>query len=89
MGLVDETDGLRYHSRIPLNAHGKQLGVLNVASADWRELTPDDLRLLCTVGDLLSITIERGRLYVHSAEVGAVEERNAWRGRSTTPWTRP
>ena len=89
MGLVDETDGLRYHSRIPLNAHGKQLGVLNVASADWRELTPDDLRLLCTVGDLLSITIERGSLYVHSAEVGAVEERNAWRGRSTTPWTRP
>jgi two-component system NarL family sensor kinase len=75
-GLVDGTDGLRYHASIPLYAHGKQLGVLNVASPDWRELTPDDLRLLYTVGDLLSIAIERARLYADSAEFGAAEERN-------------
>jgi two-component system NarL family sensor kinase len=75
-GLVDGTDGLRYHASIPLYAHGKKLGVLNVASTDWRELTPDDLRLLYTVGDLLSIAVERARLYAHSAEFGAAEERN-------------
>src|SRR5690606_35130984 len=46
--LVDGTDGLLYHASIPLYAHGKQLGVLNVASADWRELSRDDLRLLYT-----------------------------------------
>lgn len=74
--LVDGTDGLRYHASIPLYAHGKQLGVLNVASTDWRELTQDDLRLLYTVGDLLSIAIERARLYARSAEYGAAEERN-------------
>src|SRR5512135_2127004 len=44
--LVDGTDGLRNHSSIPLYARGKKLGVLNVASADWRELSSDDLRLL-------------------------------------------
>lgn len=74
-GLVDGTDGLRYHASIPLYAHGKELGVLNVASTDWRELTEDDLRLLYTIGDLLSIAIERARLYTHSAEYGAAEER--------------
>lgn len=75
-GLVDGTDGLRYHASIPLYAHGKELGVLNVASTDWRELTEDDLRLLYTIGDLLSIAIERARLYARSAEYGAAEERN-------------
>jgi two-component system, NarL family, sensor kinase len=75
-GLVDDTHGLRYHSSIPLYAHGKQLGVLNVASTDWRELSKDDLRLLYTVGDLVSIAIERARLFAASTRLGAVEERN-------------
>ncbi|MEZ4736388.1 MAG: GAF domain-containing sensor histidine kinase [Caldilineaceae bacterium] len=74
--LVDGTDGLRYHASIPLYAHGKELGVLNVASTDWRELSADDLRLLYTVGDLLSIAIERARLFARSTELGAAEERN-------------
>jgi two-component system NarL family sensor kinase len=74
--LVDGTDGLRYHSSIPLYAHGKKLGVLNVASPGWRELSSDDLRLLYTIGDLMSISIERARLFARSAEYGAVEERN-------------
>jgi two-component system, NarL family, sensor kinase len=75
-GLVGGTDGLRYHASIPLYAHGKKLGVLNVASPDWRELSPDDLRLLYTVGDLLSIAIERARLFMQSAQFGAADERN-------------
>ncbi|HEX6797470.1 MAG TPA: GAF domain-containing sensor histidine kinase [Ktedonobacterales bacterium] len=75
-GLVDDTNGLRYHASIPLYAHGKKLGVLNVASRDWRELGPDDLRLLYTVGDMVSIAIERARLFAASARLGAAEERN-------------
>ena len=75
-GLVDDTHGLRYHASIPLYAHGKQLGVLNVASTDWHELSKDDLRLLYTVGDLVSIAIERARLFAASARLGAVEERD-------------
>ena len=74
-GLIDGTDGLRYHASIPLYAHGKKLGVLNVASTDWRGLAPEDLRLLYTIGDTLSIAIERGRLFDQSVRLGAVEER--------------
>ena len=74
---MDGTGGLRYHASIPLYAPGKKkLGVFNVASPSWRELSDDDLRLLYTVGDLLSIAVERARLFERSAELGAVEERN-------------
>ncbi len=74
--LVDGTDGLRFHSSIPLYAHGNPMGVFNVASRDWREISADDLRLLHTIGDLLAIAIERARLFTQSAEFGAAQERN-------------
>jgi two-component system, NarL family, sensor kinase len=74
--LVDGTDGLRFHASIPLFAHGRRLGVLNVASTSWQRISPDELRLLATAGDLLSIAIERARLFARSAEIGALEERN-------------
>jgi two-component system NarL family sensor kinase len=74
--LVDGTDGLRYHASIPLYAHEKKLGVLNVSSPDWRQLSSEDLRLLHIIGDLLSIAVERARLFERSIQLGAVEERN-------------
>ena len=75
-GLVDGTDGLRYHASIPLYAGDEKLGVMNVASPDWQSLSPEDLQLLYTIGDLLSIAVERARLFARSAQLGAVEERN-------------
>jgi len=77
-GLLAGTDGLRYHASIPLYAQQKPLGVLNVASAEshWWVLPSEDLRLLYTVGDLLSIAIERARLFAKSRQLGMVQERN-------------
>ena len=75
-GLVDGTDGLRYHASIPLYAGEKKLGVMNVASPGWRSLSPEELQLLYTIGDLLSIAVERARLFAGSARLGALEERN-------------
>lgn len=74
--LVEGTEGLLYHASIPLYAHGKKLGMLNVASTDWRGLSRDDLQLLYIVGDLLGIAVERTRLFHKSAQLGALEERN-------------
>ncbi len=74
--LMSGTAGLAYHASIPLYARGKRVGVLNVASPDWQELSPEDLRLLHTVGDLLGMAVERTRLFARSAEVGALRERN-------------
>jgi two-component system NarL family sensor kinase len=80
--LSGGTRGLKYHASIPLYAHGsrsadgQKLGVLNVANTDWLELSPQDLQLLSTIGDMLSIAVERARLFAHSSQMGAVEERN-------------
>lgn len=74
--LVDGTNGLAYHASIPLYAHGKKVGVLNLAGPDWRELSPEELRLLYTVGDMLSIAVERARLFASSLRLGAADERN-------------
>ena len=75
-GLHSGTEGLRYHASVPLYHHNKRVGVLNVVSGDWRELSEDDLRLLNTVGDMLSIAVERAQLFAHSIQLGAAEERN-------------
>jgi two-component system NarL family sensor kinase len=77
-GLLTGTDGLRYHASIPLYAHQKPLGVLNVASAEshWWVSSSSRLNLLHTVGDLLSIALERARLFAQSTQLGMIEERN-------------
>jgi two-component system NarL family sensor kinase len=75
-GLVEGTAGLLFHASIPLYAHEKQLGVMNVASPEWRPLSAADLTLLTTIGDLLGIAIERARLFSRSAQLGRIEERN-------------
>jgi len=75
--LVGDTHGLQNHASIPLFAQqGEALGLLNVVGADWKELTYDELQMLNTVGELLSIAIERARLFKRSTRLGAVEERN-------------
>lgn len=68
--------GLRFHASIPLYAHETRMGILNVASKDWRELTKGELSLLHTIGDMVGIAIERARLFDQSLEVGRLEERN-------------
>ncbi|MCB8983387.1 MAG: GAF domain-containing sensor histidine kinase [Ardenticatenaceae bacterium] len=74
--LHEGTNGLAFHASVPLNAHGKKLGLLNLASRDWRELSAENLRMLYTVGDLLGIAVERVRLFQQSAALGAMRERN-------------
>ena len=77
-GLLAGTAGLRYHASIPLYAHQKPLGVLNVASAEsrWWVSSAENLNLLHTVGDLLSIAIERAYLFAQCTEMGIIQERN-------------
>jgi two-component system NarL family sensor kinase len=74
--LSEGTAGLRFHASIPLQARGKTLGVMNLASTEWRELSTRELRLLHVIGDMLGVAIERSRLFERSTRAGASEERN-------------
>lgn len=75
------TAGLRYHASIPLEVSAgdggiERLGMLNVAGPEWRELDPNELELLRTIGDVLGVAIERARLHARRLESAQTEERN-------------
>src|SRR5688500_11000226 len=74
--LVEGKNELQCHASIPLYADDRKLGILNVASRDWRELSGEELDLLYTVGALVSLAVERTRLAARSAQLAALEERN-------------
>jgi two-component system NarL family sensor kinase len=72
--------GLRFHASVPIYAGETALGVLNVASEDWRELSEEELQLLHIVGDQIGLAIQRARLAAEhtraAARLATIEERN-------------
>src|SRR5579875_3783826 len=51
--------GLRFHASIPIYARDTPIGVLSVASEDWRELAEEELQLLHIIGDQIGLAIQR------------------------------
>ena len=72
--------GLRFHASVPIYAGNVPLGVLNVASEDWRELQAEELQLLHIISDQIGLAVQRARLsaeQTHSAtRLATTEERN-------------
>jgi len=58
-----ENQNLRFHASVPLISHGKPLGLINVASAEWQFLTNADLHFLTTISAQLVIALERAHFY--------------------------
>ncbi len=74
--LEEGTEGLRFHASVPLVGSNGKVGILNAVSQNSRQLSDSQLQLLYTIGDMLSIAIERARLFENSKQLGIVEERN-------------
>ena len=79
--LIDDDRGeeigrLQCHASVPLAVADRRLGMMNVASRDWRVLSDAELALLTTAGALVSLAVERSRLETASARAIAAEERN-------------
>ncbi len=72
----DEVGRLQCHASVPLVIGDRRLGMLNVASRDWRVLSDAELSLLTTAGALVSLAVERSRLEAATARALAAEERN-------------
>lgn len=72
--------GLRFHASVPIYAGDTPLGVLNVASKDWRELQEKELQLLHIISDQIGLAIQRARLssdHTRAAtRLATIEERN-------------
>src|SRR5262245_38275276 len=72
----DEVRRLQCHASVPLAVGDRRLGMLNVASTDWRVLSEAELALLTTAGALVSLAVERSRLEAATSRALAAEERN-------------
>jgi two-component system NarL family sensor kinase len=70
------TGDLHCHASVPLAVGERRLGMINVASRDWRVLSENELNLLTTAGALVSLAVERSRLEGAGARALAAEERN-------------
>ena len=72
--------GLRFHASIPIYAGDTPIGVLNVASEDWRELQAEELQLLHIIGDQIGLAVQRARLSAEhtlsATRLATTEERN-------------
>jgi two-component system NarL family sensor kinase len=72
--------GLRFHASVPIYAGNVPLGVLNVASEDWRELDTEELQLLHIISDQIGLAVQRARLSAErtqaAARLATIEERN-------------
>lgn len=72
--------GLRFHASVAIYADNTPLGVLNVASEDWRELQIEELQLLHIISDQIGLAIQRARLSAEhtraAARLATIEERN-------------
>jgi two-component system, NarL family, sensor kinase len=69
------TRGLRYHASVPLYFQDRPLGIMNLTSPTWRELTAHELQLLSTIANQVGIAIERARLAEESRRLARAEER--------------
>jgi two-component system, NarL family, sensor kinase len=72
--------GLRFHASVPIHTGDTALGVMNVASEDWRELRPDELQLLHIISDQIGLAIQRAQLSAEhtlaATRLATIEERN-------------
>ncbi len=75
-GLEAESDYLAFHTSVPLIAHGKKIGMINLSSRDRKQLSASELQLLHTIGDMLSMAVERARLFAQQKSQGELAERN-------------
>jgi two-component system, NarL family, sensor kinase len=73
---AESTGGLRCHASVPLYAGDRPLGVMNLAMRGWRRLTRQELDLLTTIADQVSVAIERARLAEQSIEHARADERS-------------
>lgn len=62
-GVTDDNPGaLQYHVCIPLLLRGEPVGIVNVARADWRPVSPVVAETLFELAKLLTLAVERDRL---------------------------
>ena len=67
--------GWRGGTSVPLRVQGRTVGVLTCYTSSTVPFSDLDMSLLNTVADQVAVAVENARLYAHSRELAAMEER--------------
>jgi GAF domain-containing protein len=67
--------GFRGFAGVPLRAHGRAIGTLNVFTKGVRHFLPDEVTLLSALADQASLAIDKARLLREAEEGRALLER--------------
>ena len=72
--LVQE--GLAFGISVPFVAQGRLLGAMMLGSRKERFMNPEELSLLASIGQEVSMAVKNARLYDRAQQMAALEERN-------------
>ncbi len=70
-----ETEGVRQIIHVPLVVKGKLVGRFNLGARHEREIRPEELSLLASIGQQIAVAVENGILYNQAEQSAAVAER--------------
>jgi signal transduction histidine kinase len=69
-------EGLTFGISVPFVAQGKLLGAMVLGSRTERSMNPEELSLLASIGQEVSMAVKNARLYDRAQQMAALEERN-------------
>jgi PAS domain S-box-containing protein len=75
IGQALEIEGVRQYIHVPLIAKGKLVGAVNLGTRHEREITPEELSLLASIGQQIGVAVENGILYNQAEQSAAIAER--------------
>jgi nitrate/nitrite-specific signal transduction histidine kinase len=61
---------------VPIEARGRKLGVLSLVGDKGRQFSADEVALLASIADEVSLAIENARLHEQAEQLAVMEERN-------------
>jgi signal transduction histidine kinase len=72
---VTKEEEIRYSANVPLKSKGRVLGIMGLASKNYRQFSPQEVTLLTAIGQQIGVAIENARLYQRVRSLAAEEER--------------
>jgi signal transduction histidine kinase len=76
MRTLLESEGLQTVVSLPLMSKGRALGAINLACSTPREITPEEISLLISIGHQTGVAVENARLYERAEQSAAAAERS-------------
>jgi signal transduction histidine kinase len=76
LGQRIQAEGLQSIISVPLIAHRRVVGAINLGARSARRFTREELALLAAIGNQIGVAVENARLYEQAQQLAVIKERN-------------